>query len=531
MNAFYRFLLKNNDSSDEQAKAGLMMSFALIEIVFCFLCFALYPYLNFNTPRILFLVPVVILAANLFLPLLRVPLNISMHVTITSFWVIFCVGISFSGGVYSLIVPWLGLLPLMAFSLINRKSAIVWFCLAVASLVAITLFQDQLIDAPRKGIYGALVAHLGLTVVIFLFMQLFHRTETGLMLKIKKRNHSLLESHLEIAGQNEQLTQQRNEITAQRDQIEDQNKKLRHQNADIERINAHLAQKVEEILERNKTLGKHWRNLLEISKSRPINFGNFREALNLITKTAAISLNTHRVSVWHYNNKRNSIECLLLYKLNEDSFEHGVELSGRDYPHYFEALLEEDVIPADDAEVDPKTYEFKDAYLQPLHIQSMMDTPFFLDGKLGGVICCEHMEHHHWMPEDILFAQSLSDIISLLFKATQRRQYESKVREHKKEISRLNRHLEDRIHDRTVELENQNKQLIEYAFINSHILRGPLSRILGLINLMEHTEMSSSEQELINHLKLSGEELDDVVKKINQAIENGSHFDRSHLKA
>jgi GAF domain-containing protein len=215
--------------------------------------------------------------------------------------------------------------------------------------------------------------------------------------------------------------------------------------------------------------------------------------------------------------------------LHEDEYEHGAYLSGKDYPSYFEALREEDIIPADDAETDPKTFEFKDSYLRPLHIKSMMDTPYFLDGKLAGVICCENLEHTHWLPEDILFAQALSDIVTLVFKSAQRKEYESKIRIHKKEITQINQSLEEKISKRTQELESQNKQLTEYAFINSHVLRAPLSRILGLINLIERSDTNSKEQELINHLKLSGEELDNVVKQINKAIDSGSHFNRDHI--
>ena len=65
--------------------------------------------------------------------------------------------------------------------------------------------------------------------------------------------------------------------------------------------------------------------------------------------------------------------------------------------------------------------------------------------------------------------------------------------------------------------------------INSHLLRGPLCRILGLIHLVDHTEIQTKEKDLIDHLKTSAEELDEVVKKINSAIEKGGHFGRQEF--
>ena len=47
--------------------------------------------------------------------------------------------------------------------------------------------------------------------------------------------------------------------------------------------------------------------------------------------------------------------------------------------------------------------------------------------------------------------------------------------------------------------------------------------IAGQMNILEGN-MSTE------HLKLSGEELDDVVKKIDQAIENRRHFGRRDLE-
>ena len=72
----------------------------------------------------------------------------------------------------------------------------------------------------------------------------------------------------------------------------------------------------------------------------------------------------------------------------------------------------------------------------------------------------------------------------------------------------------------------KNKHLSEYAFINSHLLRAPLCRLLGLIQLLEYTDISDADAELLKYLLAAGEELDGVVEKINSAIENGSYFDR-----
>jgi cell division protein FtsB len=53
------------------------------------------------------------------------------------------------------------------------------------------------------------------------------------------------------------------------------------------------------------------------------------------------------------------------------------------------------------------------------------------------------------------------------------------------ETRAINDNLESIVDERAHEVENKNRSLAEYAFINAHMLRGPLCRIIGLINLME----------------------------------------------
>jgi hypothetical protein len=97
-------------------------------------------------------------------------------------------------------------------------------------------------------------------------------------------------------------------------------------------------------------------------------------------------------------------------------------------------------------------------------------------------------------------------------------------------LEEYNQHLEERVHERTIELEAKNRGLTEYAFINSHLLRGPLSRILGLLHLLQISEVSPKEREIVRHLCSASKELDEVVARINKAIDSGHTFDREAIR-
>jgi len=100
----------------------------------------------------------------------------------------------------------------------------------------------------------------------------------------------------------------------------------------------------------------------------------------------------------------------------------------------------------------------------------------------------------------------------------------------KEEIQTINESLELRVKERTKVLEEKNQQLTEYAFINSHVLRSPVSTMMGLINLMEYTDLPADEKKVYEHLKATAKILDNVVFKISNAIDNGFHFDRDYLE-
>ncbi len=99
----------------------------------------------------------------------------------------------------------------------------------------------------------------------------------------------------------------------------------------------------------------------------------------------------------------------------------------------------------------------------------------------------------------------------------------------KEEIEAINESLEERVRERTEVLEKRNKQLTEYAFINSHILRSPVSTMIGLINLMSYSDLPEKDKMLYEHLKSTANVLDEVIHKINNAIDSRIHFDREYV--
>jgi PAS domain S-box-containing protein len=69
-------------------------------------------------------------------------------------------------------------------------------------------------------------------------------------------------------------------------------------------------------------------------------------------------------------------------------------------------------------------------------------------------------------------------------------------------------------------IEEQNKIFREISWMQSHLVRAPLARVMGLIGLLNTVTGDAERAEIINYLSASSTELDDIVKKIIKKSSN-----------
>ena len=169
--------------------------------------------------------------------------------------------------------------------------------------------------------------------------------------------------------------------------------------------------------------------LSELAKSSQVYGGNLQEAFQTVTRVAAESLRTARVSIWFFTQDRSAIQCANLYELATREHSDGIVLVATDYPKYFQELDSERVVAADDAQADSRTGEFTAEYLVPLGITSMLDVPVRSEGRMVGVICHEHIgPQRHWTLEEQHFAASVANTVALAIEAADRRKVEQALR-------------------------------------------------------------------------------------------------------
>ncbi|MCP9757149.1 PAS domain S-box protein [Lacihabitans sp. CCS-44] len=214
--------------------------------------------------------------------------------------------------------------------------------------------------------------------------------------------------------------------------------------------------------------------LITLSKSR-LNEGDFwNEGLFKITEAAAEGINVGRVSFWLYS--ENKIECKDLYVKESDAHSLSESIFEKDFPKYFEGLRGELAIIANDANTHLYTKEFSNAYLKSTNVKSMLDLPISIGGQLVGVICWEHQhENKNWTDEDISFAKSIADFISLEIEADKRFKAENALKRTKEVLEQTSRVAKVG----AWEIDVQNQKMF-FSDINKSTLEAPADFDLNL---------------------------------------------------
>lgn len=109
--------------------------------------------------------------------------------------------------------------------------------------------------------------------------------------------------------------------------------------------------------------------------------------------------------------------------------------------------------------------------------------------------------------------------------ARQEKQHAIIVRQNEKldetllKLEQTNNQLESRVRERTLELLEQNSRLTDYAFFHAHVLRAPVSRIRGLLNLLNLPITQEEEAMIREMLSKTMKELDDTILVMNDKLQ------------
>ncbi len=189
---------------------------------------------------------------------------------------------------------------------------------------------------------------------------------------------------------------------------------------------------------REQQLRRQQKILIDLTKNKALNLGDFIMAVQNITETASQTLDVDRVSVWLFDNTKTQLHCLDLYIKSSKTHSEANFLGAEEFPIFFTTLQEKRSLAIEDIQDEESLIEFRQEYLNPLGVVSILVSAFDLAGELTGIIMFEQVEIERcWMLEEISFASSLGELLSLGMEAQERRRAEDNLRVEQMRSERL----------------------------------------------------------------------------------------------
>lgn len=259
---------------------------------------------------------------------------------------------------------------------------------------------------------------------------------------LSKLNQDAEIQKIQVEAKNRELETVLTTVNAQKSEMERQAFKINQSFEETQSLVKQLDEEKNFIVNQNREFEANSKVLMNLAKSKNVQQGNFETSLREIAQKTSLSLDITQVGIWELNETYDALKSLAVFNKENMKFMESTTLYQKDFPIYFQSILSGDPINAQFAETDLNTSEFAEVYLKPNNIKSMFDVPYFIDGIVRGVICCEHKyEHKEFGLIETNFTKSAADILTIAYKSFQRKEAEVRIKEQSEVIEEKNRDI------------------------------------------------------------------------------------------
>ncbi len=254
-----------------------------------------------------------------------------------------------------------------------------------------------------------------------------------------------------------------------------------------------------------------YKTFLELSESESLIKGKFEDFVQEVLVVLARELQVSRTSFWQYKPYKEAFENMQLYDFNLDSFSKENAIWQKEYPRYYNHLITNHSIIANNAAKDVRLSEVMDDYIIPNNISSTMGQQVWYNGILFGFILVEQAgKIRKWEDSEIIH---LHIALSYIIQSYNSKQWLARYHPEKMSDGDLSEFVDK-------EKEEMRKKLTDHAFYASHNIRHPITTILALVDLIKaNWEDRESYESLLTQLKIETMNLDETIRVMSAKIE------------
>ncbi len=223
---------------------------------------------------------------------------------------------------------------------------------------------------------------------------------------------------------------------------------------------------------------------------------SLRQVWEDLAELVANALEVDRIGVWVFIDEGRAIRCRWLFQRSNHETYQGAVLHAQDFPGYFQAIESRRTIAATHADASELTRELREVYFHPLGIHSTLDAPIYVEGRIAGIVCHEHMgPPRKWTGAECDFASAVADNISRLYQENEAASAQTALRAYETHLMELHR----------------MEAVGRVAATVAHDFRGILSAALGFAELIRRTPNLAPD-------------IDRYATRIIDAMQRGQHL-------
>lgn len=165
---------------------------------------------------------------------------------------------------------------------------------------------------------------------------------------------------------------------------------------------------------------------------------NLQHIIRGLTERLTDLFGLDRAAVWLFSEDEQQLACKDLFVHSTQIHSSGESLQARDCQTEFDTLRRSLYVDINDTEIDPRAAGYRESYLRPLGITSMLDAVIRFGGRCYGTLCLEHVNNLHvWQQHELDFACTIASYLASALEALARTKAVQLASEHEQFLTAI----------------------------------------------------------------------------------------------